>query len=72
NNVLRLDMIEYQHNPFPKYQLKLEKTSRQFLDEDELKAIEDGQTVPVKEWTYIRRCSYLHHTPVWEYQMYGN
>jgi integrase/recombinase XerD len=46
NDALRLDMIEYQHNPFPKYQLKLEKTSRQFLDEDELKAIEDVQTVP--------------------------
>jgi len=46
NDALRLDMIEYQHNPFPKYKLKLEKTSRQFLDEDELKAIEDVQTIP--------------------------
>ncbi len=46
NDALRLDLIEYQHNPFPKYKLKLEKTSRQFLDEDELKVIEDVQTLP--------------------------
>lgn len=46
NDALRLDMIEYQHNPFPKYKLKLEKTSRGFLTDEELKAIEDVQTVP--------------------------
>lgn len=46
NDALRLDLIEYQHNTFTKYKLKLEKTSRQFLDEEELKAIEDVKTVP--------------------------
>lgn len=46
NDALRLDLIEYQHNPFPKYKLKLEKTSRQFLTDEELKAIEDVSTVP--------------------------
>jgi integrase/recombinase XerD len=46
NDALRLDMIAYEHNPFPKYKLKLEKTSRAFLNDDELKAIEDVPTVP--------------------------
>ena len=46
NDALRLDKIEYQHNPFPKYKLKLEKTSRSFLSDEELKAIEDVATVP--------------------------
>ena len=45
NDALRLDAIDYSHNPFPKYKLKLEKTSRQFLNEDELKAIEDVKTI---------------------------
>ncbi len=46
NDALRLDKIEYQHNPFTKYKLKLEKTSRSFLSDDELKAIENVTTVP--------------------------
>ena len=46
NDALRLDKIEYQHNPFPKYKLKLEKTSRYFLSDEELKAIEEVATVP--------------------------
>ncbi len=45
NDALRLDKIEYQHNPFTKYKLKLEKTSRSFLSDDELKAIENVATV---------------------------
>lgn len=45
NDALRLDKIEYQHNPFNKYKLKLEKTSRSFLSDDELKAIENVATV---------------------------
>lgn len=46
NDALRGEKIEYQHNPFTKYKLKLEKTSRSFLSDEELKAIEDVQTVP--------------------------
>lgn len=46
NDAVRLDKIEYQHNPFPKYKLKLEKTSRSFLSDEELKAIEEVATVP--------------------------
>ncbi len=46
NDAFRLDKIEYQHNPFPKYKLKLEKTTRTFLSDEELKAIEDLPTVP--------------------------
>jgi len=46
NDALRLDKIEYQHKPFPKYKLKLEKTSRSFLSDEELKAIEEVATVP--------------------------
>lgn len=46
NDALRLDKIDYQHNPFPKYKLKLEKTSRSFLSDEELKAIEEVPTVP--------------------------
>ena len=46
NDALRLDKIEYQHNPFTKIKLKLEKTSRTFLSDEELKKIEDVATVP--------------------------
>lgn len=46
NDAFRLDKIEYQHNPFPKYKLKLEKTTRSFLSDEELKAIEEVDTVP--------------------------
>jgi len=45
NDALRLDKIEYQHNPFPKYKLKLEKTTRSFLSDEELNAIEAVPTV---------------------------
>ncbi len=30
NDALRLDMIEYQHNPFPKYKLNLKKQAVNF------------------------------------------
>lgn len=46
NDALRLDKIEYQHNPFTKVKLKLEKTTRTFLSDEELKKIEDVETVP--------------------------
>jgi integrase/recombinase XerD len=45
NDALRLDKIEYQHNPFTKYKLKLEKTTRSFLSDEELQAIEQVKTV---------------------------
>jgi integrase/recombinase XerD len=45
NDAFRLDKIEYQHNPFPKFKLKLEKTTRSFLSDEELKAIEEVATV---------------------------
>jgi integrase/recombinase XerD len=46
NDALRLDKIEYQHNPFTKYKLKLEKTTRSFLSDEELTKLEEVATVP--------------------------
>lgn len=46
NDAVRLEKIEYQTNPFPKFKLKLEKTSRSFLNDAELEAIENVPTVP--------------------------
>lgn len=40
NDAYRLDIIEHNQNPFLKYQLKLEKTQRMYLTEDELQLIE--------------------------------
>ena len=39
NDAIRLDLIEFQKNPFLKYKLKVEKTQRTFLTEDELTKI---------------------------------
>lgn len=41
NDAVRQDVIEYQSNPFRKYKLKLEKTHRDFLSEEELHRIEN-------------------------------
>jgi site-specific recombinase XerD len=41
NEALRMDVISYDQNPFTKYKLKQEKTSRDFLSEDELEIIEN-------------------------------
>ena len=46
NDALRLDKIEYQHNPFTKFKLRLEKTQRHFLSDEELLAVENVVTVP--------------------------
>ena len=46
NDAFRMDKIEYQHNPFPKFKLKLEKTTRSFLSDEELQALEELPTVP--------------------------
>lgn len=46
NDAVRQDIIEYQNNPFRKYKLKLEKTHRDYLTEDELNKIEDLEPTP--------------------------
>lgn len=44
NDALCLEKIEYQDNPFLRFKLKLEKTTRTFLTDEELKAIEEVKT----------------------------
>jgi integrase/recombinase XerD len=46
NDAYRLDLIEHNQNPFNKYQLKLEKTQRTFLSEEELEWIEKFPATP--------------------------
>ena len=46
NDAIRDDIIQLQDSPFNKYKFKLEKTSRLFLSETELSAIEMVTTVP--------------------------
>jgi integrase/recombinase XerD len=41
NDAVRLDLVEINSSPFLKYRIKQEKTSRQYLNEEELKLIED-------------------------------
>lgn len=41
NDAFRLGLIEYNQNPFTRYKLKTEKTSRTFLTEEELQKIEN-------------------------------
>jgi integrase/recombinase XerD len=41
NDAIREDLIEPQLNPFFKYQLKIEKTTKEYLTDDELQKIED-------------------------------
>jgi len=41
NNAIRLDVIEPNHNLFLKYKLKSEKTYKGFLNEEEIKLLED-------------------------------
>lgn len=40
NEAIKRDLIEITQSPFLKYKIKLEKTSRTYLNDDELKAIE--------------------------------
>lgn len=44
NDAFRQDLITHGENPFLKYRLKLEKTSRTYLTEDELSRFEDYKT----------------------------
>ena len=46
NDAYRQDLIEHNTNPFLRYKLKLEKTSRTYLTEEELKRIEDLHYFP--------------------------
>jgi len=44
NRAYELDIIEHSVNPFLKYKLKSEKTQREYLTEDELKAFQNVET----------------------------
>ena len=41
NDAIRLDILTRNDNPFYKFQMKLEKTTREYLTEDELKSLEN-------------------------------
>lgn len=45
NSAVQLEKVEHQDSPFLRYKLKTEKTSRTFLTEEELKAIEDVEII---------------------------
>ena len=58
NDAIRLDILTYNDNPFFKFQMKLDKTTREFLTEDELKLLEDVElpkttTLPVHRDMYV-------------------
>lgn len=46
NDAIRLEIVEPQENPFSRYKLKLEKTQRTFLTEDELEEIAKVDCTP--------------------------
>jgi integrase len=46
NDAYRQDLIEHSANPFNKYQMKLEKTERIFLSEEELNLIDSYSVTP--------------------------
>jgi integrase len=46
NDAFRLGIIEYNQNPFTRYKLKTEKTTRAFLSEDDLAKIEKIELTP--------------------------
>ena len=46
NDAIRLEIVEPQENPFARYKLKLEKTQRTFLTEDELEEIAKVECTP--------------------------
>ena len=45
NKAFQQDLIDYETNPFLKFKMKTEKTQRDYLTEDELKAFESVSTV---------------------------
>jgi integrase/recombinase XerD len=58
NDAVREDLIEPNLNPFIKFKLKLEKTSRDYLDEEELKRMEDLDLDPASQ-IYHHRNMYV-------------
>jgi integrase/recombinase XerD len=46
NDAINQDLVSLNSNPFLKFKMKVEKTSREFLSEDELKLIENYQATP--------------------------
>lgn len=46
NDAIKQDVIEYDVSPFRKYQMRLEKTQRDYLSEEELLGIEGYSTKP--------------------------
>lgn len=46
NRAYRQDLIDYDTNPFLKFQMKTEKTQRQYMTEDELEEFNKVETVP--------------------------
>lgn len=46
NDAIRQDIIEVQVSPFLKYQMKIEKTERMYLTEEELKLVDNFKVTP--------------------------
>lgn len=59
NDAIHVDLIDISQSPFSKYKLKLEKTQRTYLTEDELLKIKNLKQLLELEWSCIRTCSYL-------------
>jgi integrase len=57
NSAIREELIEPHLNPFPKFRMTTEKTTKQYLTEGELKAIEE---LPLKEDTVMFHHRNLH------------
>ncbi len=58
NEALSRDIISFEQNPFRKYKMKLERTSREFLSEDDLDLIENlkltkGTKMDLHRWMFI-------------------
>lgn len=54
NSAIQLEKIDHKDNPFLRYKLRQEKTSRTFLTEEELKKIESVY-IPVEQRMYLHR-----------------
>ncbi len=63
NDVIREEIIEPNLNPFTKFKLKLEKTTKAFLTEDEIEAIEN---LELKEGTVM-----FHHRNMYIFACYA-
>jgi integrase/recombinase XerD len=63
NSAIREELIEPQLNPFPKFRMTTEKTTKHYLTEDELKAIEE---LPLKEGSVM-----YHHRNLYVFAAYA-